>query len=112
MHYDPMYARMDSVPWTGRVLGDTVECVQAYPVGDDSHWTLTIRFRVPGPTGFPQAVEGILVRREIDGVFTDRLKGVVAVQDWDLSGVISGRISFVRWFPDGWYDDDFWYRFQ
>jgi hypothetical protein len=71
---------------------------------------MSVRFRFTSILTFPLSAEGILVRREIDGVFTEALKGQVAIQDWNNGGVISGRMSFVRPRLAWWYDRDFWVR--
>ena len=108
LHYDPFYPHVDSIPWTAKFSADTLILTQEYSVGDDSRWTMSIRFRFSSMVTYPLSVQGILVRREIDGVFTEVLKGQVAIQDWNNGGVISARMSFVRTAPDGWYDRDVW----
>lgn len=108
LHYDPMYPHADSIPWTAKFSADTLILTQEYTVGDDSRWTMSIRFRFASILTYPLSAEGVLVRREIDGVFTEVMKGQVAVQDWNNGGVISGRMSFVRPRLAWWYDRDFW----
>ena len=108
LHYDPFYPHVDSIPWTAKFSADTLILTQEYTVGDDSRWIMSIRFRFSSMVTYPLSVQGVLVRREIDGIFTEVLKGQVAIQDWNTGGVISGRMSFVRTAPDGWYDRDFW----
>jgi hypothetical protein len=108
LHYDLFYPHVDSIPWTATFSADTLTLTQEYTVGDDSRWTMSIRFRFASLVSSPLSAQGILVRREIDGIFTEVLKGQVAIQDWNNGGVVSGRMSFVRTAPDGWYDRDFW----
>jgi hypothetical protein len=110
LHYDPMYPQADSIPWVMKISADTLTLTQEYTVGDDSRWIMSVRFRFTSILTFPLSAEGILVRREIDGVFTEALKGQVAIQDWNNGGVISGRMSFVRPRLAWWYDRDFWVR--
>lgn len=111
LHYDPMYPWADSIAWSARIAADTVVFMQEYAVGDDSWWSMVVRFRFTPLALAPHAAEAVLFRREIDGVFVEQLRGRVMVQDWNTAGVVSARLSFVRHMPDGWYDRDLWFRF-
>ena len=71
LHYDPMYPHADSIPWTAKFSADTLILTQEYTVGDDSRWIMSIRFRFASILTYPLSAEGVLVRREIDGVFTE-----------------------------------------
>ncbi len=100
------------VRWSGQWTSDSVVLSQGYCVGDDSHYTLILRFKNYRGYPLPTIVDGSLIDREIEGTSTITLKGLVSIQSWDPKGVVSGKVS---WFDErnrSWRDFVFWYEFS
>jgi hypothetical protein len=99
------------VKWTAAIIADTVVLSQSYCYGDDSFYSLILRFWNNPP--FQAGADGLLLDREITGTSTLALKGLVLIQSWDRTGVVSGKVSW--WLgPSGrvWRDFVFWHDFS
>ena len=100
------------VGWDGQSRTDSIVLTQGFCVGDDSYFTRTLRFTNDrGPDFLPTVAEAYLVDQEIQGTYTDTLKGIVSIQSWDPYGVVSGKLS---WFSESdklWRDFVFWHDF-
>lgn len=108
----PLYA-YSVVDWTGRISSDTVELFQEYSIGDDTRITKVLRFDISGGNALPAFFSGCFIRREIDGTFPDTLRGLIQIQDWNPTGIVSGKVSTPYYnHYHSWRDFVFWYRFQ
>lgn len=99
------------VKWTAAINADTVVMSRSYCSGDDSFFALTLRFWNTPP--FQAGVDGLFTDREIDGTTIYTLKGVVSIQSWDRTGVVSGKVSW--WLGPSnrmWRDFVFWHDFS
>jgi len=99
------------VKWTGAITADTLVLSQSYCYGDDSFYTLTLRFWNNPP--FQTGTDGLFLDREITGTTAYRLQGIVFIQSWDRAGVVSGKVSW--WLGPSnrmWRDFVFWHDFS
>jgi hypothetical protein len=95
--------------WSGRLSADSVVLTQSYCVGDDSGIRKTIILRNLG-NGVLPAYLGGLVERAPYGTWSvsDTLKGYVAIDQWSVPGVLSGRVSAFLASSDEWWDFNFY----
>ncbi len=98
--------------WRASISHDTVKLSQDFRFGDDGHIWRIINFELSRTDGPPRCIGGMIIDHELLGDDTLDLKGVAEIQDWDTSGVVSGRVSYFRdicntgywWYYYFWYD--------
>lgn len=98
----------ERVGWTAQVDGDRVTLERRALCGDECSFVHRLVLADAGAGALPRFVEAAYIRSESDGgsPFETTEKplgeGQVAIQDWNLDGVVSGMVTgdvnFVFWF--------------
>jgi len=102
----------EKIGWTTIKNGDTIIVSKGQCVGDDSYVEKIFKFYQPSPNTMPETVIGLINDRSFPFYHSDTIKGIVAIQDWDLSDKVTGKISIYYEADHSWFDLFFWSKFQ
>ena len=97
------------VDWNAEINNDTVTISRSYEHID---WgiTKTLKFLHTDNQQLPRLLSYISIRVGDTGTRIDTLKtGIIKIQDWDTSGIVSGRVFGEYWEP---LNDIFWFNFD
>ncbi len=99
----------DERAWSGEIRGDTVIISRQYEFLD-SGVTRVIKFLYTDEHSLPQLVSSVFRNVNDTRTICDTLTvGIIKIQDWDTSGVVSGRVIDKVW---GVHNYIFWYDFR
>lgn len=95
--------------WQGTLSEDTVSFSITGLCGDECNFIIELKLKEVQSLDLPEFVSLIRTRSDYySGIETDTLKaGIVKIQDYDLAGVVSGKVFSEYWEPRGltfWYD--------
>lgn len=98
--------------WSASISSDTITLTQFYTYGDDSGIRRTLRFRHLGNNILPFYVGGTWTYVEIQNNRTESLQGYIAIEHWNIPGVLSGRVSTYNFYRREWKDFNFYYEMK
>ncbi len=106
--------KSDSIKWTGVRNGDTLTLSITGCYGDESASKLVLKFYNNLNDVRPNFVLGQHMYSEYSpyNFRTDTLKGFVAIQDWNISNVVSGKVTAYDSTYHDWWSFVFWYKFN
>jgi len=103
-----LYTPPDFKGWSAVKKADTVVISRYYESGEHD-FEYTIKFQHLNNNDLPLLLEATHKRYGDSGTFSGFMDvGVIKIQDWDINGIISGRVLGKAW---GWYNYSFWYDF-
>jgi len=104
-----LYSPPDFREWSAVKKADTI-IISRYYEGYESDYEYTIKFQHLNNNDLPVFIEATHKRFGDTGTLSGTMQvGVIKIQDWDINGIVSGRVLGKVW---GWYDYSFWYDFS